>query len=166
MEPRARTTRVAIHGALAIGLYTVENLIPTPLPWLRVGVSNVAILLALFELGPGGAGAVLLLKLVVGSLLVGRFLTPFFWFAFAGGMASFGLMVLARWVGRGVLGVVGVSIVGGAGHSLAQLGVARLLLLPSDAAWALAPVLMLVGTLSGLVVGLLARAVLRRLERA
>jgi heptaprenyl diphosphate synthase len=166
MESRARTARIALYGALAVGLYTVENLIPSPLPWLRVGASNAALLLALFELGPGAAGAVFLLKLLLGSLLVGRFLTPFFWFALAGGSASLGLMVLARWLGRKVLGVVGVSIIGGVGHSLAQLGVARLMILPSDAAWVLVPVLVLVGTVSGLVVGLLAQAVLRRLKGA
>ncbi len=166
MRAEGRAPRTAVYAALAIGLYTVEAVIPTPLPWLRVGVANVAVVLALYDLGPGGAGAVLALKLVVGSLLLGRFLTPFFWFAAAGGAVALGMMVLSRAVAGRWLTIVGVSVVGGVAHNLAQLAVARLLLVPSDAVWLLAPVLVVVGAASGAAIGLLARLVRLRLAGA
>lgn len=165
MRLPARQTRVAVYGALAVGLYTAENLIPSPLPWLRLGVSNVAILLALEELGARGALAVFLLKLVLGTMLVGRFLSPFFWFAAAGGGAGLAAMVLARLALGRLLSVVGLSVVGSAVHNVVQLAVARLVLIPSGSTWLLLPVLVGTGVASGVLVGLAARAVRVRLER-
>ena len=108
-----RVVRIATYGALAIGLYTVENLLPSPIPWLRIGASNVAVVLALYELGVVPAAGVLLLKLVLGSLLFGRFLSPFFWFGLAGGTLGLAAMAVAVTAGRRWLSVVGVSIAGG-----------------------------------------------------
>jgi len=148
--------RIATYGALAIGLYTVENLLPSPIPWLRIGASNVAVVLALYELGVIPAAGVLLLKLVLGSLLFGRFLSPFFWFGLVGGTLGLAAMVVAFTAGRRWLSIVGVSIAGGVFHNVGQLAVARLLLLPADAAWYLLPILVLVGTVSGGVIGIVA----------
>ena len=151
-----RAVRVATYGALAIGLYTVENLLPSPIPWLRIGASNVAVVLALYELGVVPAAAVLLLKLVLGSLLFGRFLSPFFWFGLVGGTLGLAAMVAAFAAGRRWLSIVGVSIAGGVFHNVGQLAVARLLLLPADAAWYLLPILVLAGTIGGAVIGVVA----------
>ncbi len=151
-----RVVRIATYGALAIGLYTVENLLPSPIPWLRIGASNVAVVLALYELGVVPAAGVLLLKLVLGSLLFGRFLSPFFWFGLAGGTLGLAAMAVAFTAGRRWLSVVGVSIAGGVFHNVGQLAVARLLLLPADAASYLLPILVLVGTVGGGVIGIVA----------
>jgi len=158
-SPPQTVVRIAVYGALAVGLYTVENLIPSPLPWLRVGASNIAILLALYDLGTRGAVAVFLLKLLLGSILVGRFLTPFFWFAAFGGCASLLAMVLARMVAGRFMSIVGVSVIGGVFHNTAQLVVARLVMVPSNSVWFLLPVLELVGVVSGALVGVAARLV-------
>ncbi len=165
MRLPGKPARVAIYGALAVGLYTVENLLPSPLPWLRVGASNIAILLALYDLGAGGAAAVFLLKLLVGSVLVGRFLTPFFWFALFGGGASLAAMMVARMIGGRFLSVVGVSVVGGVFHNIGQLAVARLMLIPSDSVWLLLPVLGLVGVVSGALIGVATRLVQLKLAK-
>jgi heptaprenyl diphosphate synthase len=157
--------RIAVYGALAVGLYTVENLIPSPLPWLRVGVANVAVVLALYDIGARGAVSVFLLKLVLGSVLAGRFLTPFFWFAAIGGGASLCAMLLVRAVAGRWVSAVGTSAVGGAVHSLAQLAVARVVLVRSDAIWVLAPLLGVLGVVTGTFVGITARLVRIRLER-
>lgn len=161
--PSSRPVRVAVYSALAVGLYTVENLIPSPLPWLRVGVSNIAILLALDGMGAACALAVFFLKLFLGSMLVGRLFTPFFWFALAGGGAGLAAMVLCRFLFRRALGIVGVSIVGGVFHNAGQLAVAGLLLVPGGALLMLLPVLVLVGAVTGGLVGAAARAVQLRL---
>ncbi len=164
MQLPGRQVRVAIYGALAIGLYTAESLIPSPLPWLRIGASNIAVLLALYDLGPGGSVTVFLLKLLVGSVLMGRFLSPFFWFAAAGGAASLGAMILVRSVGRRFLSIVGVSVAGGVMHNVAQLAVARVMVVPDDSIWLLLPILVLAGVVSGVFVGIAARLARVRLK--
>ncbi len=150
---------IAIYGALAIGLWSVENYLPSPLPWLRLGIANVAIVLALDELGGLGALAVLLLKLIIGSIVTGRFLTPFFFFGTVGGGLSLLVMVLIRILGKKKLSVVGISCAGGAFHNLGQLAVAQLLLSPNISLLRLLPILTLIGTITGTTIGLLARLV-------
>jgi len=155
--------RVAVYAALATGLYVAEGALPSPLPWLRLGAANIAVVLALFDLGVSAAVFAVVLKLVLGSVLLGRFLTPFFWFGAAGSFAGLALMVLVRAAGGRLVGPVGASAAAGVGHNLGQLAVARLLLLPGPAAAALVPVLILAGTASGTAVGVLARLVQLRL---
>ncbi|MEO0079550.1 MAG: Gx transporter family protein [candidate division WOR-3 bacterium] len=155
--------RVALYGALAIGLYTIENLLPSPLPWLRIGIANVAVVLALDELGIGPAWAVFILKLVVGSIFVGRFWTPFFWFAAVGGTASLALMTITKFVLGGSVTIVGTSIIGGFVHNIAQLALARLVLVPNNSVWLLLPIFGFLGIGTGALVGVVARLVQLRL---
>lgn len=165
MESPARAVRVAVYAALATGLYMAEGVLPSPLPWLRIGAANIGVVLALYDLGAGAAAAAAIIKLVLGSVLLGRFLTPFFWFGAAGSFVGLGLMVLVRAVAGRAVGPVGASAAGGVGHNLGQLAVARLLLLPGPAVIVLVPVMILAGTLSGTAVGILARLVQLRLAR-
>jgi len=165
MASPGNQAKVAVYGALAIGLYTIENLLPSPFPWLRLGLANVAVVLALYQVGIGGAWMVFLLKLVVGSSLVGRFLTPFFWFAAVGGTVSLCLMTLTKLALGRVVKIVGTSIIGGFAHNVAQLTLARLLLVPSSSVWLLLPVLGILGIGTGMVVGIVARLVQLRLDR-
>uniref|UniRef100_A0A7C4G8X9 Heptaprenyl diphosphate synthase n=1 Tax=candidate division WOR-3 bacterium TaxID=2052148 RepID=A0A7C4G8X9_UNCW3 len=166
MESRARAARVAVYAALATGLYMAESVLPGPLPWLRIGVANVGVVLALYDIGAGAAAVAVGIKLVLGSLLLGRLLTPFFWLGAAGSLAGLALMVLVKTVAGRVVGPVGASAAGGVGHNLGQLAAARLLMLPGTAAAALMPVMMLTGTVSGTAVGLLVRLVQLRLSES
>lgn len=165
MESHARNIRVAVYAALATGLYMAESAMPGPLPWLRIGAANIGVVLALYDLGVSAAVAAAGIKLVLGSILLGRFLTPFFWLSATGSLAGLVLMVLVKATSGRFVGPVGASAVGGVGHSLGQLAVARLLLLPGPAAAALVPVMVLTGTVSGAVVGIIARLVQRQLSR-
>lgn len=159
-----KRSRIPIYGALAIGLYTVENYLPTPLPWLRVGIANVAVVLALDELGVIGAVVVFFIKLILGSIITGRFLTPFFFFGAAGGVISLAAMVLVRILGRRVFTVVGLSVAGGVFHNLGQLVVARFVLIQSSALWRFLPVLILMGVSTGTLIGILARLIQSRVK--
>lgn len=159
-----RSVRMAVYSALAIGLYTVENYLPTPLPWLRFGIANVAVVLALDELGITGAVVVFLVKLIIGSIIGGRFLTPFFLFGAAGGVLSLVAMILLWVVGRRFFSVVGVSCAGGVFHNIGQLLTARVLLIHSSALWRLLPIFVLIGLGTGSVNGILARLIHLRLR--
>ncbi|MGQ9677958.1 MAG: Gx transporter family protein [bacterium] len=159
-----RSVRMAVYSALALGLYTVENYLPTPLPWLRFGIGNIAVVLALDELGVTGAVVVFLVKLILGSIIGGRFLTPFFFFGAAGGVLSLAVMILLWVLGRGFFSVVGVSCAGGVFHNIGQLLAARFFLIPSQALWRFLPIIVLVGLGTGSVNGIFARLIQLRLR--
>ncbi len=159
-----KRSRIPIYGALALGLYTVENYLPTPLPWLRLGIANVAVVLALDELGVIGAVVVFFIKLILGSIITGRFLSPFFFFGAVGGVISLAAMVLLWVLGRKAVSVVGISVVGGVFHNIGQLLVARFVLIQSSALWRFLPVLVLIGVGTGTLIGILARLIQSRVK--
>ncbi len=151
-------------GRLPLGFYTVDNFLPMPLPWLRLGIGNLGIVLALVDIGALGAFWVFLLKLILGSIIAGRFLTPFFFFAAVGGILGLGAMIITQAVGRRFFSAVGISCAGGVAHNIGQLIVARVLLVPSSGLWVLVPVVVLFGAISGTCIGLFARLVHLRLK--
>lgn len=179
--------QIPVLAALAIGLYTTENFLPFPIPWLRIGISNIAILLTLYLLDKKSAVTVFFLKIVLGSLLSGRFLTPFFFFALAGGGLSLLVMIVSiplsvnrppstvnqktevgSWQsenGIWFLSPIGVSILGSVSHNIGQLLVAYLLFIKSKAIFSLLPFLILLGIITGAIVGVLASIILEKLNQ-
>ncbi len=162
LTPRQRN--LALLAGLSVALYTVENLIPLPIPWLRIGIGNVGVLLALYMLSPMDGFLVLILKIVVGSLFSGRFLSPFFLFALGAGVSSYWIMVFFKTILRNKVSAIGISAIGGAAHNTLQLGIAYLIVVRSLNVFYLAPLLIILGTISGVIVGIVVSAILPRLK--
>jgi heptaprenyl diphosphate synthase len=154
---------LALLAGLSIALYTVENLIPLPIPWLRIGVGNIGVLLALYMLSPLDGFFVLLIKIVIGSLFSGRFLSPFFLFALGAGIPSYWIMVGVKLLTKRRLGLIGVSVSGAVSHNLFQLGIAYLIVIQNVKVFYLAPVLVVLGTVSGVIIGAAVRSILPHL---
>lgn len=134
--------RVALFMALAAVTQAAETLLPTPAPWLRLGLGNAFALAALALWGFRAGSYVALGKVLVGGLIGGKLFTPGFFLALGGSAASIVAMRLAIAL---PLGFVGVSMAGAAAHALGQLTLAEKLILKTPAVWKLAP---LVGVLS------------------
>ena len=64
------------HGltALALGIWFLEAQLPplVPVPGIKLGLSNIVTLFALFRLGPADAAAVLLTRVLLASLFGGQ----------------------------------------------------------------------------------------------
>ena len=164
MESQDRIVRISLLAGLGVVLYTIENFLPTPLPWLRIGISNVAILLALYTFGFKGALWVFGLKILLGSLIAGRLFSPFFFFALGGGSVSLIVMSLAKKLLSPSLSIVGVSMLGGVVHNITQLFIAYLLLFPYHQLLFLIPILTLLGLVMGSIIGIISSMVLKRLK--
>ena len=160
------TRRVSLLGvlvALALALHVIEAQIPTPLPWVRPGLANLMTLVALLSLGWRAALLVTLLRVVIGSLLVGSFLGPGFLLSFAGGVASTAAMALMAPGAWRLWSPLAVSAAGAVAHGAAQILVLKgLQLLPSgDLPW-LVPLVLVPALAAGLFTGLLGNIVLPR----
>ncbi|GAB4263089.1 MAG: hypothetical protein Kow0092_13780 [Deferrisomatales bacterium] len=148
--------RLGLLIALAGAAQVLEAVLPSPLPWFRLGLGNALVLVALHLGGLGAACWVALGKVFVGSLLTGRFLSPGFVLSLGATLGATGAMgVAAR--GAPPLGFVGVSVVGGQVHALVQLALAAWLL-DTPAVWALAPLLGALAVGAAVITGLLAHA--------
>lgn len=161
--PAGRVARLGMLLGVALALYAVESALPSPFPFLRIGLANIATLLALLTLGFADALAVTVLRVAIASLVVGTFLGPGFGLAMAGGVAGAVGMGLAVRYALPPLSVVGVSMVGAAVHNVAQLGVLAGLYTGPGPALRLLPVALLVSVATGLATGLFALFALEKL---
>lgn len=160
---RTVTIAAALLGAACL-LSAVEAMLPplAGVPWLRIGLANIAVVVALLVAGPGTALTVSAGRLVVSGVLGGTLGGPAFVMASAGAAASLAVMrVLSR---RPNLTAVGWSAAGAVAHVTGQF-VAATVLMSSPWLLALLPASGLVALAFGALVGHLARTVSSRLPQ-
>lgn len=160
LTPTADDHRVARHAAAAIVLTVAEAAIPLPLPGVKPGLANIITLVVLARWGWREAAWVALLRILVGSLLLGQFLAPGFFLSLAGGLASLAVLGAASHLPRRWFGPVSQSVLAAFAHIGGQLLVARLWLVPHDGVFYLVPVFALAATVFGLGNGLVAAKLL------
>jgi heptaprenyl diphosphate synthase len=159
-----RQTFLALFIALAVVLHTLEALLPSPLPWFRLGSANILTVAALVLFGGRAAWTLTLARIAIGSLLLGNLFAPAFFLSLAGGVLGTALMILLWRLAGTRVGPVGLSTLGAAGHAAGQMLVASLLVRHPDL-WRLWPPLFLFSVLSGLAIGLVTTLLLERLRR-
>ena len=148
-------TRLGLLGSVALVLFVLESLAPRPLPWMKLGLGNIGVLLALLVYGFAAALCISLLKLVVGGLLSGGLGGPAFVVAGGAGLASVVMMAAARWIRSGLFSPVGLSVVGALTHQIMQLVLAYLLFIDHVSLFAFLPLALINGLASGIFIGLL-----------
>lgn len=160
-----RFVEVAVLIALACVLGAVERTLApvTLVPGIRLGLGNLAVLVALVRHGPGAAGAVAAGKVLIVGFAFGTALGPVGLMSAAGGaLAWLAMSGLARLDGR--FTVVGLSIAGASAHVVGQLGVAAVVS-GSAASLSLTPLLLIASLPTGIAVGLASRLLLSRISR-
>lgn len=163
---RLRPTRedhlIAWLAALAIAVHVAEAALPSPLPGVKPGLANVVTVLALLVYGWQTAVWVSLLRIFIGSLIVGTFLSPTFVLSLAGGLAALAALRAGTWLPG--LGPLGYCVLAALAHMGGQFAVAYALFVPHPALLHLLPVLMTLALAFGIVTGMIATAAMRRLE--
>ncbi|MDR1618518.1 MAG: Gx transporter family protein, partial [Treponema sp.] len=87
---------LALLGALCIFLSALEYMIPKPLPFMRIGLANLPLMLAL-DLFPLKTYALLVLVKIAGQgIITGSFFSYVFLFSLGGSLSSAALMYLLR----------------------------------------------------------------------
>lgn len=155
-------TRDALLCAIALTIFMIEAQIPTlvPIPGVKLGLANIVTVFAIFVYGPKDALAILLVRVVLGSIFSGQITTILY--SLAGGLLCFCVVVLIRkilterqiWV---------ASVVGAIFHNIGQVLVAMLI----TSTWRLVvylPILMVSGILAGLFTGLCAQFLYGKLK--
>lgn len=157
-----KTAYIGVFSALAVVLGYLENMIPLPvnIPGVRIGLSNICIITALFMLGAPSAFFVALIKaLVCGTLFWGMQGAVY---ALFGTMLSFAVMIALR--KPGVFSPVGVSALGAVFHNFGQLA-ALYLFTGSFSVIYYMSVLGLSGVLMGALTGAISLTVIKRIDK-
>ena len=165
-----RIQQVALLVALACVLQLSESMIPHPVPGLRLGLANMVTLTALVLMGFRRALEIAVIRTVLGSLIIGTFMSPGFLLSFAAAVSSTLVMGLFHRI-SGVhpkirFSIIGISIIGAFCHNLVQLVLAYLILVKHSGVLVLFPWLSAGSLATGWVVGIVAGGVCRRLENA
>jgi heptaprenyl diphosphate synthase len=152
---------VALAAAICLFLASIEYMIPKPLPFLRIGLANLPLLLAL-DLFPVSHFFLLLgIKILGQSLIQGSLFSFTFLLSLSGSLASGLIMLGARRLLREATTLIGISILGAMASNLVQLALARYLVF-GRSAWMIAPPFLIVGLISSSILGYLAQVYKQR----
>ena len=149
-----KLTTMAMLTAISMIVFLIEAQIPLPIaiPGVKLGIANVITLFAIWTLGRREAGAILMVRIVMGML-----------YSLAGGVLCWLVMCLLKpHVGRKQIWVM--SVFGALGHNAGQLAVA-VWVSGTPALAFYAPVLLLAGIVTGFFTGQCTQAVLNHLDK-
>lgn len=159
MKKTKRLVLLAMLTAVAMILSYVESLLPSVgVPGVKMGLANIAVIFALFRFGWKEAAVLSLVRVVLVSLLFGS--VGAMLYSLAGAVLSLAVMALLRRIDR--FSTVGVSVAGGVAHNAGQILMAMLILQTKQLLGYL-PVLAVSGIAGGVLTGLVAALLIRRI---
>ena len=157
--------RIAFLGlfvALAFVLSYIEFLLPLNIgiPGAKIGIANLAVMVTLYTVGEKDAIALSIIRVILVGLTFGN--VSMMMYSLAGAALSLVAMLIAKKTGK--LSITGVSILGGVFHNVGQIIVAMLVLETSILYYYL-PFLIIIGAITGVVIGIVANLITMRVRR-
>lgn len=168
MESNFKKTKdlvlTALLFAVALVLSVMENSLPpifVQVPGVKIGLSNIAVMYALFFLGKRQAFSIALLKAFFVFLTRGFLGSAL---AFSGGILSIIVMSLLMLIFREKISYLILSIFGAVFHNIGQF-IAISFIYSNMFLWVYLPVLLIAGVLAGIATSVLLRFILPALKR-
>lgn len=160
-----KTKRIACLGlfiALAFVLSYVEYLLPLNIgiPGAKVGLANLVVMVALYTLGKKDAALLSVVRVVLVGFTFGNLAMMLY--SMAGALLSFVVMLIAK--RTKLFSITGVSVLGGVFHNVGQIIVAMFVLETASLLYYL-PFLIVIGTISGIVIGVISSMITVRVDR-
>lgn len=157
-----KTAFIGLAISLAMILSFVESQIPAfvAIPGVKVGLPNLVIVFLLYKIGWKESVMVNILRVVLVALLFGNVQTLSF--SLAGAALSLLGMILLKKSEK--FSPIAVSIVGGVLHNVGQILAACLWTQTPQIAYYL-PILLLSGTIAGIVIGIVGGMLVNRLDK-
>ena len=153
---------MGVFLALALVLSYVESLIPVfvAVPGMKLGLANLVIVIILYCMGPKQAYIISIARVILAGFLFGNMQSILF--GLAGAMLSLTVMLLIKKTTK--LKVFTVSAIGGVCHNIGQLIVASIVV-ETYSVFYYMPVLLIVGLITGVIIGIISQELIRRLRR-
>lgn len=160
-----KTKKIAYLGlliALAFVFSYIEFLIPVNIgvPGAKLGLANLVIIVALYTLNEKDAFVLSMIRIVLVGFTFANLASMLY--SLAGGILSFGAMVIAKKTQK--LSITGVSVLGGVFHNIGQIIMAIWVVKTASLVYYL-PVLMVSGIVAGVAIGVLGGMVTKRIKK-
>ena len=152
---------LGLFVALAFVLSYIEYMLPLNIgiPGAKIGLANLVVMVALYTVGDKNAIALSIIRVVLVGLTFGNI--SMMMYSLAGAALSLCVMLIAKKLGK--LSVTGVSVLGGVFHNIGQIIVAMLVLETQSLLYYL-PFLIVIGTITGVLIGFVANLITARVK--
>ena len=153
---------LALLGACCLFLSAVEYMIPKPLPFMRIGLANLPLMLAL-DIFPLPTFLILVcIKILGQALITGTLFSYIFLFSLTGTFFSaLSMYLLRRVFGREHITFIGIGTAGAMVSSVAQLALAWFFIFRENTRY-IAPPFLAAGLVTGIVLGVFCEMFTRR----
>lgn len=157
-----KMTTLALLVSVAMILSYIESLVPAfvAVPGVKLGLSNIATVFALYTLGWPSAIAVSVVRVLLSALLFGNI--PSLVFSLAG--AALALLAMIPLKRVDLFSSIGVSVVGAIFHNVGQVAAAAIVMKTIGVTYYLIP-LLLSGTIAGVVIGIISGILVERIKK-
>jgi len=145
----------ALLGAFCFFLSAIEYMLPKPMPFMRLGIANLPILLAVDLLPFPWFITLAIVKVIGMSLISGSLFSFIAVFSLMGTLTAALVMWASRKLGGGLISQIGVSILGALASNAVQVILARYIVF-GQAAWLIAPLFLAMGLATGTALGIFA----------
>jgi heptaprenyl diphosphate synthase len=160
-QARNAPSKLATLAALSLFLSTIEYMIPKPLPFIRLGLANAPLLIAL-RFPPVSFFTLVFVKIFGQALISGTIFSYVFLLSLSGTLVSAAAMFfLRRAVPEKLLSLAGISIAGSFLSNATQIALARFFVLGPVAVYIMPPFIA-AGVVSGTALGLFCEAFIRK----
>ena len=160
-----KTKKVAFLGmciALSMILSFVESQIPplAAVPGVKMGLPNIVMVFMLYKIGAKETAIVSIIRVILVGFLFGSPLSMIY--SLVGATLSLiGMIILKK---TNFFAPITVSVVGGILHNVGQIATACFVMDTAQIAYYL-PVLLITGTIAGVIIGIVAALILKRLDK-
>ena len=158
-----KTKKLALMGllsAIALIIFVVEAQIPAlvPIPGIKLGMSNIVTVFAVFTIGSWEAALILAVRIFLGAVFAGNFSTIFY-SAAGGALAILATILLKKILKKNQLWVAGC--IGAIAHSVGQMA-AAVVITGTPGLLIYLPVMVVCSIITGLFTGLCAQILVNR----
>ena len=163
----SRTKKIVIIGLLVgsgLILNIIETMIPMSfvVPGAKLGLANIVNLIGLVLFGFNGGFLILILRLLLGSVLIGTFMTISFYLSLSGGIIGYLMMGLTYYFFKEKFSLLVISVIGAVFHNIGQILMAYIIINNIGIFYYL-PYLVLLAVPTGIGVGVISYFTLKNL---
>lgn len=150
---KRRDSLIPVFGALCFFLSAVEFVIPKPLPFLRIGLANVPLILALDVLSFPAFLLLAIIKIFGQAVISGTLFSYLILFSAAGTIGAALVMYGLHSLPRKIVSLAGISMAGALVSNVIQLFIGRFFIF-GEGIWYILPPFLCIGAVTSLILGI------------